>query len=109
MRFRCYACGPAPHGFEWSGDPVCPRCNRVGPPVVQVLVDVHLMLMDPKGPIYGRWGRQLVACQPKRAHLALHSNDTFAASDDPRAVTCPACRRTPEWQAMAAQLPDFLV
>lgn len=98
-------------GLEYESDTgQCPRCNRspiTHPYTVHPLIDVHFIVMDSRGPILGSFGRQLVACQPKREFLAAHSEDSYAATDDPRSVTCPACKRTKEWQELAKLFPEL--
>lgn len=108
-RFRCIKCGEPPDGFLFEADlPTCPRCYASGPLHIVQLVDVHFMVMDPKGPIQGAQGRQYVACQRKREYLLLHTMDTFgAATDDPSVVTCRSCRGTKEWQAAALLDPTI--
>lgn len=114
MRFRCNmpTCGPFPKGFEFEDNAgVCPKCKASGSPRVAALVDVHFMVMDPMGPIRSDHGRQFVACQPKREHLALHplvSNEFFSATGEVAVVTCPACKRTEAYR-QAAQGYDELM
>lgn len=110
MRFRCnnVACGQWPRCFEFEdrgGE--CPKCGMKGPPQVATLIDVHFMLMTAKGPISGRMGRQMVACQPDRAYLCRHPSEPFAATDDPRAVTCPKCVRLPCFREQAQQYEEL--
>ena len=76
-------------------------------PHVFELCDVHLVVLHNKGPISGSEGMQFIACEPKREHLALMGGDGFAASDDVRAVTCPACRRTKWYKQQAKLLPQI--
>ena len=105
MRFRCNmsTCGTFPQGFEFEDNSgVCPKCNASGPPRVAALIDVHLMVMHAKGPIEGKLGRQMVACQPKREYLCRNQFEMFSASDDPTAVTCPKCLRTDAFRERAA-------
>lgn len=112
MRWRCHACGSGTRYLEWEGDGQCPRCGRgyvPGAGQVAPLTDVHLVVMAEDGPIWGGEGRQRVACQPRRDYLATTVDDFFAASDDPRAVTCPACRATREYQGMAALFPEIAI
>lgn len=116
-RYRCFWCAPAPKGLEYeNATGQCPKCGRPPGHAVHQLTDVHYLAASPSGPIppgpasplygtmYGCGGdsRRVVACQKRRDALALHREDAFSATDDPRAVTCSACRRTPEWQAHAA-------
>lgn len=109
-RFRCYQC-PAPAGrnFEFEADDefaACPRCGA-GEPAVQPLVDVHFMVVDPKGVISGHNGlRQYVACEPKRDYLATAAVH-YAATDVATCVTCPRCRGTKQWQEAAQQYREL--
>ena len=112
MRFRCRACGPLPAGLEWeaTGNEQCPKCGRstrTHPYVVHELTDVHFIVRHADGPILGNSGRLFVACERKRDALARHMADSYAASDDPRAVTCPACKRTREFLEMARLFPEL--
>jgi hypothetical protein len=104
-RFRCIKCARPPRGREFGRDdlvPVCDQCGAMGSPWVFELTDVHLVALDPKGPLEGAMGRQLVACQPSREYLALHAHDDFAATDDPRVVTCPRCKGTDAYKQRAS-------
>lgn len=104
MRFRCYACRlplPGNQFREFESDrPSCPGCGA-GEQAVVELEDVHFLVLDPRGPVAGRDGRYRVGCEPKREQLALDTHDTYAATGDPRAVTCPSCKGLPEWKAAA--------
>ncbi len=109
MRFRCYnpTCGTVPRGFVFEGDiPQCPKCGRIGQPGVQELTDVHFVVMG-TGPIFGGAGKQHIACQPLRDCMARHLDDQFAATDDPRSVTCRSCKGTPAYQDMAKLFPEI--
>ena len=114
MRFRCNRCGdPAwPKMYEFEGDlPQCDRCGAANAPAVVLLCDVHYLAMDLKGPIYGSTGRQRVACEPNRTHLALNRAVHYAASGEVTAVTCPKCRGTKVFQDAAkahAELHELL-
>lgn len=114
MRFRCNmpTCGKFPKGFEFEDNAgVCPKCKASGPMHIAALADVHFMVMDHMGPIHSMHGRQFVACQPKREHLALHpmvSNEFFSASGEVANVTCPACKKTESYR-QAAQGYDELM
>ncbi len=114
-RWRCYDCGFGAQFLEWVGDGECPKCGRKfgGPGKsragVQPLTDVHLVTFADDGPVLGLHGRLVVACQPKRDGLALYPGDDYAATDDPRAVTCPSCRGTPAWKALAEQFPEIML
>jgi hypothetical protein len=115
-RFRCRRHGSAPRFHEFAddtGEGVCQRCIEDGWPLccaadapeqIHELVDIHLIVMDPRGPILGSQGRQHVACEPKRDGLALHRHDQYAATDDARIVTCPSCQGTAVWK----QIAEFL-
>lgn len=112
MRFRCRRHGSAPKFFEFAddtGDGVCRKCVEQGWPLccaadapeqIHQLVDIHLVVRDPRGPIIGQT-RQHVACEPLRDGLAMHSHDDYCATDDPRVVTCPSCRGTQSWRDLA--------
>ncbi len=110
MRFRCsnVACGLWPRSFEFEDNGgECPKCGLKGPPGIASLIDVHLVVMNPRGPIMGRMGRQLIACQPNRAYLCRFPSEPFAATDDPRAVTCPKCQRLPAFREVATQYDEM--
>lgn len=102
MRFRCNVCYettfPKDFTFEDRGG-VCPQCGASGMPLVVPLVDIHLVVLDRKGPIVGKMGRQKIVCQPRRTYLATHMGEHFSATDNPSVVTCPRCKRLPEFQA----------
>jgi len=101
MRWRC-VCGGVPHGFVFESDTgVCPRCGGSGPMKTAPLVDVHLLVEDDGGPIEGLV-RTYVACQPRRDHLAVHMYDTFAATGEAIAVTCPSCKGTKAYRERVA-------
>lgn len=115
MRWRCNAesCGSFPKGFEFiDNGGVCPKCNRQGPSkYVVALIDVHLVVMDSKGPILGGEGRQYVACMPTREYLCRNPYEPFSASGHPLAVTCPKCQRSKEFRERAvvyAELAQLL-
>src|ERR1700733_6354995 len=94
-RYRCIRCKPMPRGFLFENDSgECPTCGASGFHYVHQITDVHLVVFSAKGPIRGQSGRQLIACQPGREQMALHKYEEFAATDDPRAVTCRSCRGT---------------
>ncbi len=105
MRFRCNNCFVAARPslaerlaciFE-ADLPVCPRCQAAN--CVELAL-VHLLVPDQKGPIYDPSGRLHVACEPKRDALARHRFDDYAATQDPRAVTCPSCMGTPAYEQL---------
>ena len=110
-RFRCMRCGQPPQYLEFeddNGEGKCPKCGRKlfdGPLTVIPLVTTHFIVMG-SGPIYGAWGHQHIACEPKRDCLARHIHDSFSASDDARIVSCRACQATPAWQEMARFLAE---
>lgn len=113
-RFRCLECtvpamtheGVRLEQFAFESDTgVCPRCTA-GPPLTVLLVDVHFLVPAADGQILGKGRRFAVACNRKRSHLATGQGDNYAASGDVRAVSCPRCKESPEYQAMAAILPE---
>ncbi len=104
MRCRCYRCQLRPGEFlEFEADRLaCPKCGA-GEAVVIELADVHWLMPDPAGPHEGSDGvRRAVGCDRKRDVLALGTLDHFAASPDPRAVTCPRCQGLEAWRQAAA-------
>lgn len=71
-------------------------------------MDVHFLVPDMAGAILGKNGfRFRVACEPLRDALALHRQDTYTASGDPRAVTCRSCQGTPAWQGVASLVAEL--
>ena len=103
-RFRCYNCPdrrPGRGGYfrEFESDrPSCPHCGA-GAQAVAPLVDVHFLLPDAAGPIWGKGGtRWRIGCQPRREILAVSTSDSFSVSHDVQAVTCPSCRGLPAFQ-----------
>jgi hypothetical protein len=60
-------------------------------------VDVHLIVVDPKGQILSTSGRLQVACDTKRDHLAVKFGPCFSATPDASLVTCPRCKGTPAY------------
>jgi len=109
-RFRCYNCKPVRFAVrpEFEADkPLCPKCGASEPAVIE-LTPVHFLYGDPMGPIEGRNGlRYKVACQPGREVLATHVGDTYAATGDPRAVTCPSCLGTPQYKRAASFIKEL--
>lgn len=108
-RFRCFQCPPhddLPAVLrEFEADrPLCPRCGGSGLAVLK-LVDVHLVYADEAGPIRGKFGRYRVACEPNRPVLSRHQHDEYAATGEPRAVTCRRCLRTPQWEELVKLSP----
>lgn len=110
-RFRCNKCGPPPAGFEYEADDIvaaCPRCGRWGGAAIAPLVDIHLKVPHPNGNVEGSDGlRWQIVCLPSREILAEARPsgtppDTFAATDDVRAVSCPHCKASKEWLDRAA-------
>lgn len=116
-RFRCYNCPDRrPHRYgkyrEFEADdpaPACPACGAMEP-AVQILTDIHLLIVDPQGPIYGQSGlRYRIACEPRRDILAVPLGEHYAATPEIRAVTCPSCLGTPDAQAMRKAFPHLLM
>lgn len=109
MRFRCYRCSNPPQYYEFSDKPACPKCGTpVGrAPAVVELNDVHFVVLDKRGPIQGSFGRQYIACDPRREGLSLHPGDGYSATDDPRAATCPSCRGTQQYKDVAKLFPEI--
>jgi hypothetical protein len=69
----------------------CPKCKSDSPLMVGLLVLIHYLVRDPKGPIVGSQGfRYRFACNPPRVVLATETNKE-AASGDLAAVNCPGC------------------
>lgn len=115
MWWRCTACGMPPHGLEFEanvgpyGVGRCPKCGSEHPTIIAgPLVAVHLLVPDRQGPILGTLGRYFVACERKRAHLAAHMLDTYSATEDVLAVSCPSCKGTAWYQERASILPEIL-
>jgi hypothetical protein len=108
-KWRCYRC-PVRFGQhrEFEGDrPLCPKCGA-GMPAVVELVPVHFLYGDPLGPIEGVHGlRYKVACEPTREVLARHIGDEYAATGDPRAVTCLSCLTTPQYRRAAVLIKEL--
>ena len=69
----------------------CPKCGGQDAPMVGLLVIIHLLIRDAKGPIKGQMARFRVACNTKRAYLATLTN-MEAATGDPSIANCPGCR-----------------
>ncbi len=84
-------------------EPRCPKCGLAGSPFVFPLVDIHYVVVG-TGPIYGLYGHQHAACQPRRDAFCRNPLDVFPASDDPRVVTCMSCRTTRAWKNAAKQM-----
>lgn len=69
----------------------CPKCGGDTPPRVGLLVLVHLLIEDAKGPIVGALGlRYRLGCDERRAYLATVTN-LEAATGLVSAANCPGC------------------
>lgn len=90
--------------FEAEADPVaCPKCGADGPPLLGLLVLIHLLVADPHGPIAGSGMRYRLACDERRAYLATATN-LEAATGVPSVANCPAClMRAHELKLSASQ------
>ncbi len=87
---------PTDRFFQFRSDqPRCPKCTSFGPPAVQLVALVHLLVPDPQGPIAGQYRRYYIACDPKREHIATVTNKE-AGSDNLGAVNCPGCQLVAE-------------
>lgn len=106
--YRCQnpACSTDPHGrliFDFEADqPRCPKCNADSrrPEHKFVVVKrevIHFHIEDPRGPDAGFGKRRRIACDAKGSIAGKH------ATGDVAAVTCPACRKTPEWETIAKE------
>lgn len=97
--FRCYFCDQAEGGYEFTAEVcVCPRCGS-GHPVVLELTPVHFIYPDRQGPMLGHAGRRWrMACEPQRKFLG-DGYTAIPATDNPRVVTCPLCRKTKAFEA----------
>lgn len=111
--YRCYVCRDLRPGLvnrfkTFDADaPVCPHCGA-GEPAVVELTAVHWMAPDPGGPFLGADGvRRKIACEPLREVLALHAQDDYSASPDPRATTCRSCMGVPAWGLAAAVFKEM--
>lgn len=80
--------------FEFEvehGEVTCPKCGANEPPMIGLLVLVHLLLPDPRGPINGAGGiRYRIACDEHRAYLATTTNKE-AATGAVEAANCGQC------------------
>lgn len=110
--YRCMNCRDYSRGLvgafkEFEADlPRCPHCDQGGATIH--LVPVHWLVEDAGGPIVGRGGlRWRLGCMPRREFLAADVRDTFSASGDARAVTCPSCRGLPQWREQMKAFPEF--
>lgn len=92
--FRCYRCNPPiGHEFESRGA-VCDKCKAT-PPAVQRLVYVHWLVPDAEnGTIAGSQGKFRPVCEPTRTNLI-----GYQATNAPVAVSCPKCKRSPDFTA----------
>ncbi|MDE2097164.1 MAG: hypothetical protein KGL39_07950 [Patescibacteria group bacterium] len=100
-------CKPPPRGRIFESDSgQCPHCGAEGTHAVFELVYVHFIVMG-SGPIFGAHGKQHVACEPNRDGLSIRPGDCYAASEDPRATTCPGCMGTKAWQAASAAMASI--
>jgi len=85
--------------FEFTvehGEIACPKCGANEPPMVGLLVLVHMLLPDQKGPIRGSGGlRYKLGCEQARAYLATETN-LEAATGDIQAANCPGCLKAAE-------------
>lgn len=68
----------------------CPKCGADRAPMVGLLVLTHLLVPHEKGPILGRNGRWVLACDDARAYLATATNQE-AATDNAKIANCPGC------------------
>lgn len=68
----------------------CPKCGADSKPMVGVLVLTHLLLPHEQGPLKGRSGRWVIACDDQRAYLATATNQE-AATDNAEVANCPGC------------------
>jgi hypothetical protein len=68
----------------------CPKCGADRSPQVGLLVLTHLLLPHPQGPILGKAGRWVIACDDERAYLATATN-LEAATDNAKIANCPGC------------------
>lgn len=112
MRFRCNTCVQEgkrfPHMFEFESDTqVCPLCGASGPPLVAALIDVHFVVMHPKGAIHAASGRQYIACSPKRTTFGVNPNVPYSATGEVTAVTCPRCKGTREYLERAKLIEEL--
>jgi hypothetical protein len=97
--------------FEFDidhGTFACPKCGSDNPVTTGLLVLVHFLVKDPKGPIRGSSGRFRFACDPTRVVLATTTNQE-AASGDLRAVNCPGCLTTAAHMKLENQQGHSLV
>ncbi len=89
------------HDFLISAPPaVCPSCgNTIG---LEPLVRIMLIVEDNDGPIPGFQGqRYRCASDPTKTFAEPHQE---AFTSDPRAVTNPACKQTPEFKKLMAKI-----
>lgn len=89
--YRCNNCGQT---FEETR-PRCQKCNidpAQNPRFRGIVVLLEIIHWDPPTHIQNI-GQGLLACDPSKPVLG------HRASGEPGAVNCPACRKTPGWQA----------
>lgn len=103
-RYRCNLCSKDSMLLEFvseSDKPACPNSRRERRPCggtigqgVILLTDVHLLAFHADGPILTPEGPRRIPCSPERAVLAIdyRFGEHFAATTEPGAVTCPACK-----------------
>jgi hypothetical protein len=79
----------------------CPKCGSDSPLMVGLLVLIHFLVRDQRGPVHGSEGaRYRFACDPRRSHLATPTN-LEAASADLKAVNCEGCLKAAHEQNLA--------
>lgn len=109
-RYRCYNCRLQKIGFyrEFAKDrPECDHCGAGAPAVVELL-DIHFLASSSNGPIEGKNGRRFfVCCMPKREYLSVGLHDNFAATGDPRAVTCPICIESEAFKKFVVNVTQY--
>jgi hypothetical protein len=66
-----------------------------------------MIVFHPRGAIHTPFGRQFVACEPARELYSVTASDGYAATPDPRAVTCPSCKGTEHWRAAARRFAEM--
>lgn len=82
------------------------------------MIDANGPAQNPSGVIETSWGpkdyegaRGRIACQPQRTSVLPEYNGVetklTVRSEDPRAVTCPLCKATPEYKAAMAVYEDM--
>lgn len=82
------------------------------------IIDKDGPVQNPGGMLETSWGpkgyegaRGRIACQPKRTSVLPEFNGAETRlcvnSEEPRAVTCPECKATPEYKAAMAAYDDL--